>query len=172
MDLRTRLRKIATGTTVAEAIESYLKSVDAGEGGTDEEKQQVEELLATIEVMFLMAAVDGNVADDEVEQLRASLEALVDTKSLPRLDLDRTLSDLAIKLAKQGWSSRLHDATRRIVTKDGRAFAFRLAAGVAFVDDFVAHAEAAAIDALGTALGMDKRDTQAILEDVHETLFG
>ena len=49
---------------------------------------------------------------------------------------------------------------------------FRLAAGVAFVDDFVANAEAAAIDTLAGALGLEKAASQAILRDVHEALFG
>lgn len=49
---------------------------------------------------------------------------------------------------------------------------FRLAAGVAFVDDLVANAEAAAIDTLAGALGLEKAASQAILRDVHEALFG
>ena len=66
----------------------------------------------------------------------------------------------------------MHDAARRIQTPDGRTFAFRLAAGVAFVDDHVAHAEAAAIDSLASALELDADESQSLLREVVDTLFG
>jgi hypothetical protein len=43
---------------------------------------------------------------------------------------------------------------------------------VAFVDDNVVHAEAAAIDALAGALGIPADDSQRILGEVQEELFG
>ena len=59
---------------------------------------------------------------------------------------------------------------RRIQSDEGRSFAFRLAAGVAFVDDHVAHAEAAAIDAFAAALGIESEESEMILREVQEEL--
>jgi hypothetical protein len=55
--------------------------------------------------------------------------------------------------------------------QEARAFAFRLAAGVAFVDDHVAHAEAAALEAMASALAISADESQEILYDVREALF-
>lgn len=168
MNLDDRLKKISTGVSVGDAIESYLES----QGEVEDADVAIEgELLAIVEVMFLMAAVDGEVSDDEIQQLRASLEALADIQDA-ELAIDKTLTELAEKLAQEGWKRRLEDAAGRIRAPEAKAFAFRLAAGVAFVDDFVAHAEAAAIDSLASALALPKEESQAILREVHETLFG
>jgi hypothetical protein len=61
---------------------------------------------------------------------------------------------------------------RRLRTEEARSFAFRLAAAVAFVDDHVAHAEAAAIDALAAVLDLSRDVSQQILNEVRDTLFG
>jgi hypothetical protein len=76
------------------------------------------------------------------------------------------------RLERDGWSARLRAACAKLRAPDARSFAFRLAAGVAFVDDLVAHAEAAAIDSLAAELGIGKDESQQILVDVQETLFG
>lgn len=158
--------EIAAGISVTDAIDAYMQ-----EQSSAAETAVSEELLAIVEIMFLMAAVDGDVSDEELQELRASIEALADMRAAG-LRLEETLIELGEKLAAEGWKRRLEDACSRLRTPDARAFAFRLAAAVAFVDDFVAHAEAAAIDALARALGLEKAASQAILRDVHETLFG
>ncbi|MBZ0121765.1 MAG: hypothetical protein K8H88_32510, partial [Sandaracinaceae bacterium] len=76
MDLDERLGKIATGISVSDALEAYLEDLDAKP--SDPAAAAREELLAILEIMFLMAAVDGEVAADELAQLRQSLEALSD----------------------------------------------------------------------------------------------
>ncbi len=173
MQLDERLGKIATGISVSDAIDAYLEQVAAERGPIEAAAQaQKDELLAIVEIMFLMAAVDGEVQAEEIAQLRASIEAISDLQAVPDLALDETLAELAEKLAADGWKSRVEQATRRVRTPDARSFAFRLAVGVAFVDDFVAHAEAAAIDTLASALELPDDEAQEILHDVHETLFG
>jgi hypothetical protein len=74
-------------------------------------------------------------------------------------------------LGKEGWNKRLHAVAERLRDRESRTFAFRLAAGVAFVDDVVAHAEAAALEAMASALTIDADESQEILYDVRETLF-
>jgi hypothetical protein len=169
MNLDDRLKKISTGVSVSDAIDAYL--AEAGGEVDEAERAKNDELKAIVEVMFLMAAVDGEVADEELQQLRASLQALADIQDI-ELPIDDTLIELTDNLAKDGWKRRAEVAASRIQTAEGKAFAFRLAAGVAFVDDFVASAEAAGIDSLATALELSKDDAQQILREVHETLFG
>lgn len=171
MELDQRLEKIAQGMSVADAIDAYMQQL-AGEGEpVDAEKERVEELLAIVEVMFLMAAVDGEISDEEVDELRASVHALSDMQAVDGIRLDETMRDLSQKLAAEGWNARLREAASRIRAPEAKSFAFQLAAGVAFVDDFVAHAEAAAIDSLAQALGLEKDESQALLREVHATIF-
>jgi tellurite resistance protein len=50
--------------------------------------------------------------------------------------------------------------------------AYRLAASVAFVDDHVEHAEAAALDSFARALGIDDGRAHEIMREVRAELFG
>ncbi len=170
MELDDRLKKIATGMNVTDAIESWLRQ--SPDPAIDPDKEMSDELLAIVELMFLMAAVDGEVADDELQELQASVHALADMEAVETLELKTTIAELTAKLEAEGWKARLDDAASRIRAPDAKEFAFQLAAGVAFVDDFVAHAEAAAIDSVARALDLSKDQSQTLLRDVHETIFG
>ncbi|HJL19772.1 MAG TPA: tellurite resistance TerB family protein [Sandaracinaceae bacterium LLY-WYZ-13_1] len=171
MELDDRLKKIATGLSVSDAIDAYMQRL-AEEGEVpDPEAAHREEMLAILEVMYLMAAVDGEISDEEVDELRASVAAIKDMEVVRDIRLDETMRTLGEKLAADGWKGRLEEAASRIRAPDAKTFAFQLAAGVAFVDDFVAHAEAAAIDSLAQALGLEKEESQALLREVHATLF-
>lgn len=172
MVLDVRLRKLATGVSAREAARAHAKSLVPGEKLDDREAAQAEEFRATIEAMFLMAAVDGEISEEEMAQLAASIQAIHDMHAIEGMELDKTIQELNEKLARDGWNGRLEAVSKRITTDEGKAFAFKLAAGVAFVDDHVAHAEAAAIDALANALGLSSDESQAILREVSDELFG
>lgn len=172
MVLDTRLKKLASGVSAKEAALAHAKSLAPGGALSDAEQQMAEEFRATIEAMFLMAAVDGEISTEETDQLGASIQAIVDMHAIDDLQLDKTLDDLNDKLGRDGWHTRLESVAKRIQSEEGKAFAFRLAAGVAFVDDHVAHAEAAAIDALAAKLGLSDEDSNQILREVQEDLFG
>jgi hypothetical protein len=172
MVLDPRLKKLATGVSAKEAARAHAKSLLPGEALSDAEHVMAEEFRATIEAMFLMAAVDGEISREETDQLGASIQAIVDMHALEGLKLERTLEDLSEKLGREGWHARLESVASRIRSEEGKAFAFRLAAGVAFVDDHVAHAEAAAIDALAAKLRLADEESNQILREVQEDLFG
>jgi hypothetical protein len=172
MVLDARLKKLAGGVSAEQAVRAHSRSLLPQESLSDVEKSQAEEFKATVEAMFLMAAVDGEVSPQELEQLTASIQAIIDMHAVRGMHVDATLRDLNEKLARDGWRARLESVARRIVTPEGRDFAFRLAGGVAFVDDHVAHAEAAAIDALAAALELSSEESQAILREVADELFG
>ncbi|MGO9000262.1 MAG: hypothetical protein ACLQVI_43595 [Polyangiaceae bacterium] len=173
MGPKERLAKIAKGgLSVDAAARAYDRRVK-GAQLADEEHAQADELDATIEAMFLMAAVDGAVAGQEVAQLAGTMQAMLDTQDRKGpIDLDATLVDLSRRLERDGWTARLDEVARRLRSEEARSFAFRLAAAVAFVDDQVVHAEAAAIDALAAALALSSDLSQQILHDVRDTLFG
>jgi hypothetical protein len=172
MVLDARLKKLATGVSAKEAAAAHAKSLQPGAALDPRELTQAEEFRATLEAMFLMAAVDGEVSREELDQLAASVQAIADMHAIEGLRLTEMLDELAAKLGDEGWSARLDTVAARLGSPESRAFAFRLAAGVAFVDDHVAHAEAAAIDALAAKLGIDSDESQQILREVTDDLFG
>lgn len=127
---------------------------------------------AVAEIMFLVAAVDGEVADVEIEQLKKSVLELSGVGVLSAVDADALVPALADRLAKEGWSARMRAATDAVTTPDVRRLAYRLGAGVAFVDDRVEAAEAAALDTLAKTFELSDDDAHAILVEVQQALFG
>ena len=172
MVLDARLTNLAKGITAKEAARAHAKSLEPGVVLDDADRAKAEEFGAIIEVMFLMAAVDGEIAPEELDLLAVSVEAIAGGKDEQAVDLKSELQKLADRLDVEGWSARLEGSTARLTTPEAKHLAFRLAAGIAFVDDHVAHAEAAAIDALTAALGIEDDDAQAILREVQTELFG
>jgi hypothetical protein len=172
MVLDARLTNLAKGITAKEAARAHAKSLQVGVVLDDADRAKAEEFGAIIELMFLMAAVDGEIAPEELDLLSSSVEAIAGMEDGRAVDLTEHLRKVADRLDDEGWSARLDAATASLTTPESKHLAFRLAAGIAFVDDNVAHAEAAAIDALTAALSIDDDDAQAILRDVQTELFG
>jgi tellurite resistance protein len=166
-----RLKKLARGLSARDAADAFATSQTDPQSLRDSERAQAAEFEATIEAMFLMAAVDGEITSAELGQLTASVEAIMDL-ARKRVDTNKLLAELNTRLGKEGWKARLDAVAKRIKSPEARSFAFRLAAGVAFVDDHVAHSEAAAIAALAGALALSEEESQDILDDVQEALFG
>lgn len=169
MDKKDRLQKLSAGMSVKDAVAAWAAKRDVAEE-LDLVQALREELEGVIEVMYLMACVDGNVSDEEMSHLNASLQALIDIQGDGSFDLNTTIQSLAQSLSDEGWKRRLEAAAAKLRTEEVRSFAFQLAAGVAFADDFVAHAEAAAIDSLKTALSLSDAEVEALLAEVHERL--
>jgi tellurite resistance protein len=174
MVMDARLKKLAKGLDSRAAVDAFLSQRTDPASLSNEQRALAHEFEATIEAMFLMAAVDGEISKQEMGQLAGSVQAIVDISRTPGrkpVNLEATLVELNKKLEKEGWKARLDEVARRLQSNEARSFAFRLAAGVAFIDDHVAHAEAAAIDALAAALQLSSDESQEILHDVQETLF-
>ena len=175
-----RLTRLARGASARRAAAAYLRR-QGGASLSEEERAQADELDATLEAMFLMAAVDGQVGSDEIARLTATMEALFGTRERGAAsgteggadsgtDVEGMLVHLGTSLERDGWTARLDAVADRLVTADARAFAFRLSAAIVFVDDHLAHAEAAALRALAAALDLDGPTTQHIIEDVQDAL--
>lgn len=171
MTLDARIKKLAKGLSAQAAADAFVRAREDPQSVSPSDRDKASEFEATVEAMFLMAAVDGDVSDQELAQLSASVDAFSALENRPSVDCAPLLAKMNKLLADDGWNKRLHAVAERLKDREARAFAFRLAAGVAFVDDVVAHSEAAALEAMASALTIDADESQEILYDVRETLF-
>jgi tellurite resistance protein len=173
MSIGARIQKVAKGLSAQQAADAFVRARDNSADVTPAVRNKAAEFEATVEAMFLMAAVDGDISSEELAQLAASIDAFasLDGKPAAKIDTPQLLLVMNDKLGKEGWNKRLAAVAARLQDHEARAFAFRLAAGVAFVDDHVAHAEAAALEAMASALAISADESQEILYDVREALF-
>src|SRR5262245_28300228 len=173
MSIDARIKKVAKGLSAQQAADAFVRAREDPTSISPHEKGRADEFEATVEAMFLMAAVDGELGEQEMAQLAASVDAFaaLDPKAARRIDAGPLLVAMNDKLERDGWNKRLVAVAERLREQEARAFAFRLAAGVAFSDDHVAHAEAAALEALASALKIGPDESQEILYDVRDSLF-
>jgi tellurite resistance protein len=172
----SRIKKLAKGLSAKQAADAFVLVQEDPQSVSFDQRNKAAEFEATVEAMFLMAAVDGELGEEELAQLAASVDAFAeldnpDDPNKKKVDVGAMLVALNKKLEDEGWTKRLASVASRLKDRESRAFAFRLAAGVAFVDDMVAHAEAAALEAMAAALSISADESQEILYDVRETLF-
>jgi hypothetical protein len=173
------LRKLVTGEHARRAALAYARSLSSA-GASPAESESAGELEAAIEAMYLMAAADGDVANDELIQLTASIQGILEASEadggsrselgLPLLRLDRELARFKEGLEIDGLDARIANLAPRLVTDEGRRLTYRLAVAVAFVDDFVADAENHALTALARALDFGEDETLRLMQEVHATL--
>jgi hypothetical protein len=172
MAIDVRIKKVAKGLSAERAADAFVRAREDPASVSPRDRDKADEFEATIEAMFLMAAVDGDLSKEEVSQLAASVDAFSALDgSARKVDAGPLLATFNEKLGADGWNKRLASVASRLRDPESRAFAFRLAAGVAFVDDVVAHAEAAALEALASALQISAEESQEIMYDVREALF-
>jgi len=172
MSIDSRIKKLTAGVTSRDAALAHARAAAADPQLTDAERSEADEFAGTVEGMFLMAAVDGIIADEEIQKLSEGIRHMIGKDSVDDATLMRWLDELHERLEDEGWSRRLDQVASKLPTAEARMRAFRLAAAVAMVDDHVAHAEAAAIDAFSAALGLDDDASSRILREVQEELFG
>lgn len=173
MPVGVRIKTIAKGMSAQQAVDAFVRASADPASVSPSQRDKADEFEASVEAMFLMAAVDGDVSEEELAQLAASVDAFasLDGETPRAIDTGKLLVALNAKLEADGWTKRLAAVAMRLRDAEARAFAFRLAAAVAFVDDHVAHAEAAALEAMASALAISADESQEILYDVREALF-
>jgi len=172
MTIGARIQKIAKDLSARDAADAFVRAREDPMSLSPAQRNKAAEFEATVEAMFLMAAVDGDLSAEELAQLSASVDAFASLDGASRtIDTAALLAVMNEKLGAEGWNQRLAAVAARLQDRESRAFAFRLAAGVAFVDDHVAHAEAAALEAMASALTISADESQEILYDVREALF-
>jgi tellurite resistance protein len=175
--LGDRLAELIRSGSHEGAVRAYAKSLGPLPL-SDDERALAEQAEACIECMYLMAAADGEVENQERMQLSASVRAMLEPfesgggaeLGLPLLKLNEAVERFAKDLEHEGMERRIQSVAARLGTPEARCLAFCLAAAVAFVDDFVAAGEATAIDDFARALGLGADESQYLLREVHERL--
>lgn len=125
--------------------------------------------LATFDAAFLMAAVDGVVSDEEVEELAEVLAVMTDGSATDD-DLGYLLENFAIALEQEGLDERLANIADALDTEDARRLAFVTACGVAYLDGNVAEAEEALFSRLAEALHIAPDEADALLDEIEKAL--
>jgi tellurite resistance protein len=123
---------------------------------------------AIVETGFLVAAVDGDVSPLELVQFAEAVEAVFGADA----DAQTLVKRMADRLGTDGWARRVAAVHEAIAGTEHAETAYRLAAAVAFVDDMIEHAEAAALEALARAFGLSEQRAHAIMTEVRTELFG
>ena len=159
----------------AEQLRAQLERATAGQPARGWEKgkspaEAGERREAVVEATFLMAAVDGKVTALELGQFAGGIEAVFGDEA--GTDFEALAKTMAARLAAEGWDRRLAAVKAALAGTDLAETAYRLAAGVAFVDDTIEHAAAAALEAMAGALGLSEERAQALLAEVRTELFG
>jgi tellurite resistance protein len=171
MALTDDLGALASGLSVNDAIEAYLAKLAALNQSTPAEDAMRAQSEAIVELMFLVAAVDGDVGAVELEQLGRCVAELVAVGVLGHVDPERLVPALAARLAAEDWTSRMRAASLALGTDELRQLGYRLGAGVAFADDRFEPEEEAALESIADALGLGREEAQAIRLEVQRTLL-
>ena len=179
--LGPKLARLCTDDFAKQAVVDWARSLSMGAELTPEEWARAGEIEAVFEVMYLMAAADGELAKDELLLLSQSLGAIIEAcesaggsryeLSLVLLKLGDIVGRFASALSSEGLDARIGLLPSRLESASARRFALSLAAGVAFVDDFVAEGEMHALDRVAKALGFDHDDALRVLREAHQ-VFG
>jgi tellurite resistance protein len=150
--------------TLAQLVGQLDKISSPNTGATDPAARD-----ALIESAFLLAAVDGHVSELEAAQFGEAVES-----ALGRVEADPSalMKRFADALAKEGWETRMNAVARALAGTEHAERAYRVAAGVAFVDDTVESREADALDSFAGALGLSAERAHEIMAEVRSELFG
>jgi uncharacterized tellurite resistance protein B-like protein len=105
-----------------------------------------------LELAYLVTAVDGRLADEEIAAFETIAARLRGTTITPQ-DLDAIVGRFAHNVEQTEIEARVR-ALVPLLEKDLHAVAYRLALGVAFVDHEASEAEDALHKVLGDALGL------------------
>lgn len=155
--LMEQLNDIAKGAPAAQAAKP-------GSGGDVDDVRE-----ALVETAFLIGAVDGEVSPLEIAQFGEAIESAFGESDV---DVQAMLAKMSSRLEAEGWDKRMKAVARALEGSHKTEGAYRIAVGVAFIDDDVAHAEAAALEAFARALGIADDRAHAIMGEVREELFG
>lgn len=147
----------------------FLASVsgDVGrKGDLSEEEQQAAALItALFDCVFLVAAADGTVSDDESAQLTEILMDLTGGK-IDHAGVERAAKACAEKIEKHGFVGAIAKAAESIRDHEHRRVAFVMATGVSFVDGTVDPREESLFGPLAAALHIPHDEALDLLNQV------
>lgn len=126
---------------------------------------------ALVETAFLMAAADGELSQAEYEQLVATIEYITN-KRFAGDQLRSMIAQLTEALQSDGWQSRIDAVGAALTDPVTRRNAYRLAAGVSFIDGEVQPDEERLFGLLAEAFEITSEEASQILVEVRDELFG
>jgi tellurite resistance protein len=133
-----------------------------------EEQAALTRIEPLAEVMFLMMAADGTLAEDEREVLRGAVRGLSDD-GIRTGPVNVMLERFEAELTRHGAEARLDELARDLHGDAASAEgAFILAAAVAFADGDVTDAEDALINDLAETFGIDEQRANQLLDRLDE----
>lgn len=133
-------------------------------------KMPTDALGATMEVVCLMAAADGKLAEAEEIQLCATFGALLPgagTQEAMRAVFARVMEELR----RDGWETRVKMVAQRIQSAEERRNAYRLVAAVSFADGVVPAQEERLFAMLAEAFEIPRQEAELLLRDVKREMF-
>lgn len=147
-------------------IESKRKIL--GERVPDGIAAEAARLHTILEVAFIAAAADGKLADDEIRNLTANLQAWLEA------DLDdeffvATFAELAGLLAEQGMAARLKQAAAAL-DPDSRRAAYILACVTVLCDLEVHDDELLVLGTIADAFEIPEEEAQATFDEIEDTV--
>jgi hypothetical protein len=158
---------------------SAAKSAVAARGAKPEDKSEDRDeadeermgrhALATFDAAFLMAASDGVIADEEVDEL-AELLSLMTEGAASDEDLGYLLENFAEALQQEGLEARLANIADALDTDDSRRLAFVTACGLAYLDGQVTEEEEELFNQLARALKIPSEEADALLVEIEKLL--
>ncbi|MBZ0231163.1 MAG: tellurite resistance TerB family protein [Deltaproteobacteria bacterium] len=139
-----------------------------GERVPDGIAAEAQRLHTMLEVAFLAAAADGKLADDEIRNLTANLQAWL------HADLDQdfyvsTFGELADLLAEQGFAARLAHAAAQL-DAESRRTAYILACVTVLCDLEVHDDELLVLGKIADAFEIPEAEAQATFDEIEDTV--
>lgn len=163
------------GETLLKAGPAALARHTAAETNDDapelspEEEQTAEQVLATFEAAFLVAAADGELSDDEVGELSELLAHMTDGQ-VGEADLAELIDTYAEALQTDGFEGRVGAVAETLTDADMRRAAFVTASGLAYVDGEIHEAEEQVFTALADAFEIPEAEANELLDKIEQAL--
>lgn len=111
---------------------------------------------AILEVAFLMSAVDGHLADEELAAFKELIAKVRGKSVAPKEDLDNLLERFVVAAHTVGVDERVREVAKTI-PKELREMAFKIAVGLSLVDHEESEFEDEMVGTLGAAFELGER---------------
>lgn len=139
----------------------------AAAGLSKEEQEAASALHAILGAALVVAMADGSTSPDEAKEIQGALMNATGG-SLDANVVREAVASWVDALRRDGQASCVRQVGDTLRGLDARYEAFQIAAGVALVDGDLSAGEAAALSALGRALGIAPHEAEALFDGVSE----
>ncbi|MGI5863618.1 MAG: hypothetical protein ACOX6T_16395 [Myxococcales bacterium] len=160
----------AEGEEPSECFTAGLQSIHDAEDPLLAESAEASKVIATLEALFLMIAVEGRVMEEEEDAARSVLHAMASAELDPG-EIEELLAAFAERLEAEGFGARL-EAVGRLLREDPELAeaTFRLCAAVVAADGREADEDNETLNALIDELHLDDDLADQILGEVRMRL--